>query len=141
MDDTLTDSRWNMAYLGMQVLIEGLALAAFGRLRDMTTALLPKQILAYVRQDEARHVAFGWMAVKDYYAQWTSAERAEREDFVVEGYYLMRDRFRRPTPTWACSASRPRRHFALSRPRCPPMAIADLVQMGCCGKQSSRYCR
>ncbi|MGI8538097.1 MAG: ferritin-like domain-containing protein [Mycobacteriales bacterium] len=94
LDDTLTDSRWDMPYLGMQVLIEGLALAAFGLLRDMTAASLPKQILAYVMQDEARHVAFGRMALKDYYGQLTSAERAEREEFVVEGCYLMRDRFR-----------------------------------------------
>ena len=94
LDDTLTDSRWDMPYLGMQVLIEGLALAAFGVLRDMTTKPLPKQILAYVMQDEARHVAFGRMALKDYYSQLTSQERAEREDFVVEGCYLMRDRFR-----------------------------------------------
>jgi len=94
LDDTLTDSRWDMPYLGMQVLIEGLALAAFGVLRDLTDKPLPKQILAYVMQDEARHVAFGRMALKDYYAQLTSKERAEREDFVVEGCYLMRDRFR-----------------------------------------------
>ncbi len=94
LDDTLTDSRWDMPYLGMQVLIEGLALAAFGILRDMTTQPLPKQILAYVMQDEARHVAFGRLALKDYYAQLTSSELAEREEFVVEGCYLMRERFR-----------------------------------------------
>ncbi len=93
LDDTLTDSRWDMPYLGMQVLIEGLALAAFGVLRDLTTGPLPKQILAYVMQDEARHVAFGRMALKDFYSQLTSAERGEREEFVVEGCYLMRDRF------------------------------------------------
>ena len=94
LDDTLSDSRWDMPYLGMQVLIEGLALAAFGVLRDLTTQPLPKQILAYVMQDEARHVAFGRMALKDYYSQLTTAEREEREEFVVEGCYLMRDRFR-----------------------------------------------
>jgi hypothetical protein len=94
LDDTLSDSRWDFPYLGMQVLIEGLALAAFGVLRDMTTVALPKQILAYVMQDEARHVAFGRLALRDYYAELTSAERAEREEFVVEGCYLMRDRFR-----------------------------------------------
>jgi hypothetical protein len=94
LDDTLSDSRWDMPYLGMQVLIEGLALAAFGVLRDMTTVALPKQILAYVMQDEARHVAFGRLALRDYYAELTDAERAEREDFVAEGCYLMRDRFR-----------------------------------------------
>ena len=94
LDDTLTDSRWDMPYLGMQVLIEGLALAAFGVLRDMTTVALPKQILAYVMQDEARHVAFGRLALKDYYSQLSRAELDEREEFVVEGCYLMRDRFR-----------------------------------------------
>jgi hypothetical protein len=94
LDDTLSDSRWDMPYLGMQVLIEGLALAAFGVLRDLATAPLAKQILAYVMQDEARHVAFGRIALRDYYAQLSSAELAEREEFVVEGCYLMRDRFR-----------------------------------------------
>jgi hypothetical protein len=90
--DTLSDSRWDMPYLGMQVLIEGLALAAFGLLRDTTTKPLPRQLLAYVMQDEARHVAFGRMALRDYYRQLTDAELAEREEFVVEGCYLMRDR-------------------------------------------------
>ena len=92
--DTLSDSRWDMPYLGMQVLIEGLALAAFGLLRDVTTQPLPKQILAYVMQDEARHVAFGRMALRDHYRQLTEAELREREDFVIEGCYLMRDRIR-----------------------------------------------
>ena len=91
---TLSDSRWDMPYLGMQVLIEGLALAAFGLLRDTTTNPLPKQILSYVMQDEARHVAFGRMALKDAYADLTAAERDEREEFVVEACYLMRDRLR-----------------------------------------------
>jgi hypothetical protein len=94
LGDTLSDSRWDMPYLGMQVLIEGLALAAFGLLRDVTTQPLPKQILAYVMQDEARHVAFGRMALRDYYRQLSAAELREREDFVIEGCYLMRDRIR-----------------------------------------------
>jgi hypothetical protein len=93
LDDTLSDSRWDLPYLGMQVLIEGLALAAFGVLRDLTPVPLPKQILAFVMQDEARHVAFGRMALRDCYAQLTEAERREREEFVVDGCYLMRDRF------------------------------------------------
>ena len=100
LDDTLTDKRWDMPYLGMQVLIEGLALAAFGLLRDMTDRPLPKQILAYVMQDEARHVAFGRLALRDYYAELTSKEKEEREEFVVEGCYLMRDRFRQQE-VWA----------------------------------------
>jgi hypothetical protein len=94
LDSTLSDSRWDMPYLGMQVLIEGLALAAFGVMRDMTTMPLPKQILTYVMQDEARHVAFGRMALRDYYRNLSENELREREDFVIEGCYLMRDRLR-----------------------------------------------
>jgi hypothetical protein len=91
--DALSDSRWDMPYLGMQVLIEGLALAAFGVHRDIANNPLVKQLLAYVMQDEARHVAFGRLALRDYYAQLSSAELADREEFVVEGCYLMRNRF------------------------------------------------
>lgn len=95
LGDTLRDSRWDMPYLGMQVLIEGLALAAFGVLRDLTPPhSLAKHLLAYVMQDEARHVAFGRISLKDYYSALTTAERADREEFVVQACYLMRDRFR-----------------------------------------------
>jgi P-aminobenzoate N-oxygenase AurF len=91
--DALSDSRWDMPYLGMQVLIEGLALAAFGVHRDMSQNDLVTQLLAYVMQDEARHVAFGRLALRDYYKQLTAAELADREEFIVEGCYLMRNRF------------------------------------------------
>lgn len=95
LEDTLRDSRWDMPYLGMQVLVEGLALAAFGVLRDVAAqGSVAKQLLAYVMQDEARHVAFGRISLKDYYAALTEAERDEREEFVVDACYLMRDRFR-----------------------------------------------
>jgi hypothetical protein len=93
LDDTLRDSRWDMTYLGMQVLIEGVALAAFGLIRDYATNPLTKSVTAYVMQDESRHVAFGRLALRDYYPQLTAQERDEREEFVVEGCYLLRDRF------------------------------------------------
>ncbi|WP_019633399.1 ferritin-like domain-containing protein [Actinomadura atramentaria] len=94
LEESLSDGRWDLPYLGMQVLIEGLALAAFGLYRDIAPNPLVKQLLAYVMQDEARHVAFGRLALKDYYAELTEKERAEREEFVVEGCYLMRERFK-----------------------------------------------
>ncbi|URM89627.1 ferritin-like domain-containing protein [Streptomyces sp. MRC013] len=92
--DTLRDSRWDMPYLGVQVLIKGLALAAFGVIRDTTDKPLPKQILTCVVQDEARHVAFGRMALRDHYRRLTDAEPREREEFVIEGCHLTRDRLR-----------------------------------------------
>jgi len=93
LKESMDKPEWDYAYLGMQVLIEGLALAAFGVFRDMATNPLAKQLLAYVMQDEARHVAFGRMALRDYYQNLTDKERDEREDFVVEGCWLMRQRF------------------------------------------------
>ncbi len=93
LDQVLRDSRWDYTYLGMQILIEGLALAAFGMIRDLAVDPLSVQLNAYVMQDEARHVAFGRFALRDYYPQLTEKERAEREEFCVEACYLMRDRF------------------------------------------------
>jgi P-aminobenzoate N-oxygenase AurF len=93
LNDVLSDSRWDMTYLGMQVLIEGLALAAFANIRDMAENQLAASVNAYVMQDEARHVAFGRLTLRDYYPQLTQAERDEREEFAVEACYLMRDRF------------------------------------------------
>ena len=84
LEDGLTDSRWDMTYLTMQILIEGLALAAFQRIRDQSKNPLAAAVNAYVMQDEARHVAFGRLALRDYYPQLTDAERKEREDFVVD---------------------------------------------------------
>jgi hypothetical protein len=93
LDDVISDSRWDMTYLGMQVLIEGLALAAFGVIRNMGQEPLAKALNAYVMQDEARHVMFGRLALRDYYPQLSEAERTEREEFCVEACYRMRDRF------------------------------------------------
>src|SRR5881227_2968512 len=93
LESGLSDSRWDMTYLTMQILIEGLALAAFQRIRDQSKNPLAAAVNAYVMQDEARHVAFGRLALRDYYPQLTDAERAEREEFVVEACYHMRDRF------------------------------------------------
>jgi hypothetical protein len=93
IDQTLRDSRWDMTYLGMQVVIEGLALAAFGTIRDNAQNQLCAQVNAYVMQDESRHVAFGRLALRDYYPHLTQKERDEREEFLLEASYLMRDRF------------------------------------------------
>src|SRR5436853_6154777 len=93
LNDVLSDSRWDMTYLGMQVLIEGLALAAFATIRDQAQNQLAAAVNAYVMQDEARHVAFGRLALRDYYPQLTQAERDEREEFCVEACHLMSERF------------------------------------------------
>jgi hypothetical protein len=93
LDDIIADSRWDMTYLGMQVMVEGLALAAFGFIHQMTTEPLLKQLLRYVMSDEARHVAFGVLSLQEYYQQLTAAEIRERQEFAFEAAVRMRDRF------------------------------------------------
>jgi P-aminobenzoate N-oxygenase AurF len=90
--DVVESAEWDFTYLGMQVVIEGLALAAFQGIRDNAKNDLAAQVNAYVMQDEARHVAFGRLALREYYPQLSDAERDRREEFVVDACYLMRDR-------------------------------------------------
>ena len=93
LDDIIADSRWDVTYLGMQIMVEGLALAAFGFIHMLTTEPLLKQLLRYVMSDEARHVAFGVLSLQDYYRQLTAAELKERQEFAFEAAVRMRDRF------------------------------------------------
>ena len=93
LDDIIADSRWDMTYLGMQIMVEGLALAAFGFIHAMTQEPLLKKLLRYVMSDEARHVAFGVLSLQDYYSELTTAELRERQEFAFEAAVRMRDRF------------------------------------------------
>jgi len=93
LDDIVQDSRWDMTYLGMQIMVEGLALAAFGFIHQLTTEPLLKQLLRYVMGDEARHVAFGVLSLQEYYSQLSTAELVERQEFAFEAAVRMRDRF------------------------------------------------
>jgi hypothetical protein len=93
LDLILTDHRWDMKLLGMQIMVEGLALASFGMMRQLVQEPLLQKLLHYVMLDEARHVAYGVLALRDHYADMRESERAEREDFVYEAAVLMRDRF------------------------------------------------
>ncbi len=93
LDDIIEDSRWDMTYLGMQIMVEGLALAAFGFIHQMTTEPLLKQLLRYVMSDEARHVAFGVLSLQEYYKELDAKELRERQEFAFEAAVRMRDRF------------------------------------------------
>ncbi|MEO5722861.1 MAG: ferritin-like domain-containing protein [Ilumatobacteraceae bacterium] len=93
LDDIINDSRWDMTYLGMQVMVEGLALAAFGFLHQLTGEPLLKQLLRYVMSDEARHVAFGVLSLKEVYEGMSDAEIKDRQEFAFEAAVRMRDRF------------------------------------------------
>jgi hypothetical protein len=92
LDDIVEDSRWDMTYLGMQIMVEGLALAAFGFMHQLTTEPLLKQLLRYVMSDEARHVAFGVLSLKEVYDGLSGPEIRERQEFAYEAAVRMRNR-------------------------------------------------
>ena len=94
IDALMTDSRWDMKFLGMQIMVEGLALGAFGMLYRVTNEPLLKDLLRYIIQDEARHVHYGVLALREHFTNHiTERERREREDWSFEIALLMRNRF------------------------------------------------
>ena len=93
IDALMRDSRWDMKFLGMQIMIEGLALGAFSMMYHSTREPLLKELLRYVIQDEARHVHYGVLALKRHFAELSDTELREREDWTFEVACLMRDRF------------------------------------------------
>jgi hypothetical protein len=93
LDEILRDPRWDIAYLGMQIMVEGLALAAFGMMHTVTTDPLLKKMLRYVMSDEARHVAFGVLSLQEYYRELTDAEMRERQEFAFEVAQRLQRRF------------------------------------------------
>jgi len=92
LDLILADSRWDMKFLGMQIIVEGLALAAFGTIRDTATNPLLRELTRAVMEDESRHVAFGVLSLREYCRDLPEKDRLEREEFVYEACVLMRDR-------------------------------------------------
>jgi hypothetical protein len=93
LDDILADPRWDIAYLGMQIMVEGLALAAFGMMHTITSEPLLKKLLRYVMSDEARHVAFGVLSLQEYYKELTDAEMRERQEFAFDVAQRLQRRF------------------------------------------------
>jgi hypothetical protein len=93
LDDIILDGRWDMTYLGMQIMVEGLALAAFGSMHKACTEPLLKSLLRLVMSDEARHVAFGVLSLQEIYRDMGAHELRERQEFAFEALLRMRDRF------------------------------------------------
>lgn len=93
LEAILREPRWDMKFLGMQIMVEGLALAAFGVINHSANEPLIRDIVRLIMLDESRHVAFGVLSLRGMYEQMSSSELADREEFVLEASRLMRDRF------------------------------------------------
>ena len=135
LDDIVGDSRWDMTYLGMQIMVEGLALAAFGFIHMMTTEPLLKKLLRYVMADEARHVAFGVLSLQEYYQELNAAELRERQEFAFEAAIRMKDRLVMQE-VWERMEVPTKDVMQLRRP--PPSATTS---RSCCSPRSCRTSR
>jgi hypothetical protein len=89
LENILTESQWDIVFLGMQIIAEGYALASF----RLNSALFPdaliRQITQRVARDEARHMSFGLLALDGHAKQLTATERRVREDFICDALSLL----------------------------------------------------
>ncbi len=90
----VADSRWDVKFLGMQIMIEGFGLGAFTMIRSFAADPLLRDILKYIVADESRHVSYGVLALQRFYeTELNEKERAEREDLAFEISLLLQRRF------------------------------------------------
>lgn len=92
IDKVLADERWDLKFIGMQLIIEGLALAAFGTTVRTTRDPVLKQVVELVMRDEGRHVAFGVNYLEDWIKALPSNEIEDRAEFAYQACAIMRDR-------------------------------------------------
>jgi hypothetical protein len=92
LDKILTDPRWDLKFIGMQLIIESLALAAFHVQKANAADPLLRDILELVTRDEARHVAFGVTYMEQFVKSLSQAEIEDRARFAFEACRVMRER-------------------------------------------------
>ena len=92
LDKILTDPRWDLKFIGMQIIIEGLALSAFNTTRETTPDPVLKDIVYLVTRDEARHVTFGVNYLEEFVKTLSEEEKEERAQFAYEACVVSRER-------------------------------------------------
>ena len=93
LDKILTDPRWDLKFIGMQLIIEGLALSAFATMKATTPpGELLNDVIELVLRDEARHVTFGINYLEEHLKGLSDAEREERARFAYEACVVARER-------------------------------------------------
>ena len=84
LDATLQTDDWMKKLVGMQIVVEGLALYSFREMRNLTQEPLLKDLLTYVARDESRHHAYGVQYIERCVPCLNDAQREELEDFALE---------------------------------------------------------
>jgi hypothetical protein len=82
IDATLKSDRYEKVMIGMNMIVEGLALGAFNNMYHSTTCPLLKALTFNVMRDESRHVSFGHAYLGPVIARLPEAEREDLADFA-----------------------------------------------------------
>ena len=91
LDATLQTDNWMKKLVGMQIVVEGLALYSFREMRNLTLEPLLKDVLTYVARDEARHHAYGVQYIERCAPLLDPQQREELEDFALEAAQTLID--------------------------------------------------
>lgn len=92
LDKILADERWDLKFIGMQLVIESLALAAFNTQKLISRDPVMSEVLELVTRDESRHVAFGVTYMEEFVKSLSESEREDRARFAYEACCIMRER-------------------------------------------------
>ena len=120
IDKILSDERWDLKFIGMQIIIEGLALAAFQTTKETSNCPLLRQLVHYVIRDEARHVTFGVNYLQEFLETLTEEEVEDRAMFAYEACVVMRARI--------INTELPARWFGMSEEEILEMVVNDDTQ-------------
>tara|TARA_Y100001970_G_scaffold27494_1_gene33579 strand:- start:32 stop:1171 length:1140 start_codon:yes stop_codon:yes gene_type:complete len=120
IDKILSDERWDLKFIGMQIIIEGLALAAFQTTKETSNCPLLRQLVHYVIRDEARHVTFGVNYLQEFLQTLSEQEIEDRAMFAYEAVVVMRARI--------INTELPARWFNMSEEAILEMVVNDETQ-------------
>ena len=89
LNAVLTADMWQMKCVGMQVIAESLAMGSFKTMRAITGDQVLRKILELTSRDEARHVSYGLIYMKDEIPKMNEPDRDRLEDFAWTAMTLL----------------------------------------------------
>lgn len=81
-DAILTDKRWYIKTIALQLVAETFAVAIFKMMGEVAHDPLLRQVCSRILQDESRHMGFGMLSLPDIVREASESERREMEDFT-----------------------------------------------------------
>jgi len=82
LNQILEADLWQMKCVGMQVIVEGLAMGSFRIMKEGSRDQLLREIVKLTADDEARHVSYGLIYMKDELPRMKDEDRNRVEDFA-----------------------------------------------------------